>query len=96
MSLAAPHPDTHLAVHKDVKANPKHLEEMPVVGPILHEVPGKPWGKGEVGGQVMEKHLGWGIPRASGMQGPLEVHEDSSTPPGSRASFQECCTQPSP
>lgn len=45
LSLA---PDTHLAIHENVKANPKHLEEVPVVGPVFHEVPGKPWGKGEV------------------------------------------------
>lgn len=42
MSLTGPHADSHLAVHKDVKADPKHLEEVPVVGPILYEVPGKP------------------------------------------------------
>lgn len=41
-SLTGPHADSHLAVHKDVKANPKHLEEVPVVGPVLYEVPGKP------------------------------------------------------
>lgn len=61
---------THLAVHQDVKANPKHLEEVPVVGPILHKVPGKPWGRGEVAG-MMEKHLASEVPRASGMLEPL-------------------------
>lgn len=81
MSLAAPHADTHLAIHEDVKANPKHLEEVPVVGPILHEVPGKPWGGGEVAGEMMENHLGLGVVKASGMQGPLEDHKDSSMPP---------------
>lgn len=40
--------DTHLAIHENVKANPKHLKEVAVVGPVFHEVPGKPWGKGEV------------------------------------------------
>ena len=50
--------DTHLAVHEDVKANPKHLEEVPVVGPILHEVPGKPWGRGEVAGEG-DGELSW-------------------------------------
>lgn len=76
---------THLAVHEDVEANPKHLEEMPAVGPILHEVPGKPWGRSEVGGGRGrrwndEKHSRWGVPRASGMQGPLDVPEDSPPP----------------
>lgn len=49
---------THLPVHKDVKANPKHLEEVPVVGPILHKVPGKPWESGEVAGEGDGK-LSW-------------------------------------
>ena len=73
-------PDTHLAVHQDVKANPKHLEEVPVVGPILHEVPGKPWGRGKVTG-MMEKRLGWRVPRASWMQEPLEVYKEVPCPP---------------
>lgn len=34
--------DTHLAIHQDVEADPKYLEEVPVVGLVLHEVPGKP------------------------------------------------------
>lgn len=68
MSLAAACTDTYLAIHEDVKANPKHLEEVPVVGPILHEVPGKPWGRSEVGGEMTENSLGLGVHRASGMQ----------------------------
>lgn len=89
----------HLAIHKDVKANPKHLEEMPVVGPILHIVLGKPGGRSELQG-VTEKHS-----RASGLQGPFEAHEDSAYPQyyregepqaGSQASCRECCPPPSP
>ena len=97
-------PDTHLAVHQDVKANPKHLEEVPVVGPILHKVPGKSWGRGEVA-RMMEKRLGSRVPRPSGTQEPLEVHEEAPCPQyyiegeslaGIQASFHECCIQPSP
>lgn len=78
MSPAALHTDPHLAIHEDVKANPKHLEEVPAAGPILHKMLGKPWGRGDVAGEVIEKHLGLGVPRVSGMQGPLEVPKDSS------------------
>lgn len=66
MSLAAPHTDTHLAIHEDVKANPKHLEEVPVVGPVLHEVPGKPWGGGEVAGKRWRTALGWEFSKRQG------------------------------
>lgn len=80
MSPAAPHTAPHLSIHEDVKANPKHLEEVPAVGPILHEMLGKPWGRGEVAGGVTEKRLRAGVPRAPEMQGPLQVHEDSPMP----------------
>lgn len=48
--------DTCLAVHKDVKANPKHLEEVPVVGSILHKVPGKPGGMGRQQKSCLSEH----------------------------------------
>lgn len=79
MSLAAACIDTYLAIHEDVKANPKHLEEVPVIGPILHEVPGKPWRRGDVGGEMTENYLELGVHIASGMQCPLEIYKDSPT-----------------
>lgn len=54
--------DTHLAIHQDVKANPKHFEEVAVVGSILHEVPGEPWARGGVGlEEEAENHPGPGL-----------------------------------
>lgn len=73
--------DTHLAGHQNVKANPKHLEEVPVVGPVLHEVPGKPWGRGRrLQQKVMENQPESRVHGASGMQERFEVHEAGPVP----------------